>query len=77
MLSMDSGRKIFRKSRGIFMSKKISSVLFLIFSSTCAGLKMGLISELPINSRFATKLTDDHLRDPFKLAQALREDKFE
>ena len=38
---------------------------------------MGLISELPINSRFATKLSDEHLRDPFKLAQALREEEFE
>jgi hypothetical protein len=35
------------------------------------GLQMGLISELPINHKQASKLTEEHLSDPFKLAQAI------
>ena len=33
---------------------------------------MGLINELPINTKFATKLTEEHMSDPYRLAEALK-----
>lgn len=29
---------------------------------------MGLINELPINQKFVSKITEEHLNDPFRLA---------
>lgn len=33
---------------------------------------MGLINELPINQKYASKLTQDLINDPFKLMYALK-----
>ena len=47
------------------------------FRSTHIGLKMGLISELPIYQRNATKITESHISDPYKLAKAINDSDFE
>lgn len=41
------------------------------------GLQMGLINELPINQKYASKLTEEHLSDPFKLAKAITNQELE
>ena len=41
------------------------------------GLQMGLINELPINQKYAAKITDEHINDPFRLAQAITNQELE
>jgi hypothetical protein len=41
------------------------------------GLQMGLINELPINQKYASKITDEHINDPFRLAQAITNQELE
>jgi hypothetical protein len=45
--------------------------------STNIGLKMGLINELPINKKYASRLTQEHINDPFMLVDALKANEFE
>jgi hypothetical protein len=48
-----------------------------MYRSTCIGLRMGLISELPINQRNASKITEGHINDPYKLAKAIVDSDFD
>lgn len=38
---------------------------------------MGLINELPINQKYANRLTQEHINDPFKLVDALKANEFD
>ena len=38
---------------------------------------MGLINELPINQKYASKITQDMINDPFRLVHALKKGELE
>jgi hypothetical protein len=38
---------------------------------------MGLINELPINQKYASRLTQEHINDPYKLVDALKSNEFD
>ena len=40
------------------------------------GLKMGMIHEMPVNLKHASKIDEKTLRDPFELANAIRENRY-
>ncbi len=45
--------------------------------STCVGIKMGLVNELPINMKSAIKVSESHMQDPFKLARVINDSDYE
>jgi hypothetical protein len=56
-----------RQREAAFVSVRNKKLIFL-YRSTVMGLQMGLINELPINQKYASKITEEHLNDPFRLA---------
>jgi hypothetical protein len=66
--SMGSGQRASPKRSNINTSKTTYQLITGFNSSTCMGLKMGLINELSINLKNANKISENHIQDPFKLA---------
>ena len=57
---MVSGKKRSAKRNSINMSNILLQIKNY-YRSTCVGLKMGLINELPINANKANKISDSHI----------------
>jgi hypothetical protein len=69
------GKSQLIRRRSTAMSNQTN--LLTYFRSTYLGLKMGLISELPVNQRNAYKITESHINDPYKLAKAINDSDYE
>ena len=74
---MGSGQRASPKRSNINTSKPACQLITGFYSSTCMGLKMGLINELPINLKNANKISENLIQDPFKLAQAINDSDYE